>query len=40
MDNGTVRTLDIFENTSAGLNEAKTLCREIEEQMRVDAEFK
>lgn len=40
MENGMVRTLDIFENTSAGLNEAKTLCREIEEQMRVDAEFK
>lgn len=38
MDNGIVRTLDIFENTSAGLDEANTLCHEIEEQMRADAE--
>lgn len=38
MDNGLVRTLDVFENTSAGLDEARTFCHEIEEQKRVDAE--
>ena len=39
MDNGIVRTLDIFENTSTGLDEARTLCREIEEQAEVDADI-
>lgn len=38
MDNGIIRTLEVFENTPTGLDEAETLCREIEEQMRVDAE--
>lgn len=34
MDCGTIRTLEVFANTSAGLDEARTLCFEIEEQMR------
>lgn len=37
MDCGIIRTLDIFANTSDGLDEAKILCHEIEEQMRADA---
>lgn len=39
MDNGIIRTLEVFKNTSAGLDEANILCHEIEEQMRVDTEI-
>ena len=37
IDCGIIRTLEVFANTSAGLDEAQTLCHEIEEQMRADA---